>query len=80
MTWILLSLLYAVTNAVYTTYNETRNFNGYVLGIWRVFVISLLVAPWLCTLPPFSSSSYYLILVIQGLMIGCYDSHLFFAS
>ena len=80
MTWILLSLLYAVTNAVYTTYNETRNFNGYVLGIWRGFGISLLVAPLLFTVPPVTSASYYLILVIQGLMIGIYDSHLFFAS
>lgn len=77
MTWILLSLLYAVTNAVYTTYNETRNFNGYVLGIWRGFGISLLVAPLLFTVPPVTSASYYLILVIQGLMIGIYDSHLF---
>ena len=80
MTWILLSLLYAVTNAVYTTYNETRNFNGYVLGIWRGFGISLLVAPLLFTVPPVTSASYYLILIIQGLMIGIYDSHLFFAS
>ena len=30
--------------------------------------------------PPVTSASYYLILVIQGLMIGIYDSHLFFAS
>ena len=80
MTWILLSLLYAVTNAVYTTYYESRNFNGYVLGIWRGFGISLLVAPLLFTVPPVTSASYYLILIIQGLMIGIYDSLLFFAS
>ena len=66
MTWILLSLLYAVTNAVYTTYNETRNFNGYVLGIWRGFGISLLVAQLLFTVPPVSRHHITSFLLFRG--------------
>ena len=81
MNWIILSLIYALTNAFYTTYNNKRHFNGYVLGIWRGFGISFIVFPLLITLPdlhlPFS---YFLILFLQGLMIGVYDSHIFFAS
>ncbi len=80
MNWILLSLVYAITNAVYITFNEKRGFNGYVLGIWRGFGIAALVAPLLLTVPMPTSAAYYLILILQGLMIGVYDSHIFFAS
>lgn len=80
MAWILLSLLYAVTNAVYVTFNGKHHFNGYVLGIWRGFGISLLVSPLLFTVPLDMPVDYFLILVMQGIMIGIYDSHLFFAT
>ncbi|MBO5038315.1 MAG: hypothetical protein J6C85_02510 [Alphaproteobacteria bacterium] len=81
MNWITLSLIYALTNAFYTTYNDKRNFNGYVLGIWRGFGITLLVLPLFIALPAANlPSSYFLILILQGLMIGVYDSHIFFAS
>lgn len=80
MEWILLSLLYAVTNAVYITFNGKHHFNGYVLGIWRGFGISLLVSPLLFTVPLDVPADYFLILVMQGVMIGIYDSHLFFAT
>jgi len=80
MDWILLSLLYALTNAVYTTFNSKHHFNGYVLGIWRGFGISLLVSPLLFTVPLDIAADYFLILILQGIMIGIYDSHLFFAT
>lgn len=80
MEWILLSLLYAVTNAMYMTFNGKHHFNGYVLGIWRGFGISLLVSPLLFTVPLDIAADYFLILVMQGIMIGIYDSHLFFAT
>lgn len=80
MDWILLSLLYALTNAVYTTFNSKHHFNGYVLGIWRGFGISLLVSPLLFTVPLDIAADYFLILILQGVMIGIYDSHLFFAT
>ncbi len=80
MDWIYLSLIYALTNALYLTFNAKHNYNGYVLGIWRGFGISLLVSPLLLTVPLNLSPEYILILVLQGLMIGIYDSHLFFAT
>ena len=78
MEWILLSLLYAVTNAMYMTFNGKHHFNGYVLGVWRGFGISLLVSPLLFTVPLDIAADYFLILVMQGIMIGIYDSHFIF--
>ncbi|MCM1323810.1 MAG: hypothetical protein NC218_06580 [Acetobacter sp.] len=80
MNWILLSLLYAVINAVYVMFNSKHHYDGYVLGIWRGFGISLLVSPLLFTVPLDIAADYFLILIMQGIMIGIYDSHLFFAT
>ncbi len=80
MNWIILSLIYALTNAVYTSFNSKYNYNGYILGMWRGFGISLLVSPLLLTVPLNIPIDYFLILVMQGIMIGIYDGHLFFAS
>lgn len=80
MSWIFLSLIYAIFNAIYTTFNEQHRYNGYVLGIWRGFGVSILVSPLLLTVPLINSAPYYVILIMQGIMIGVYDSHIFFAS
>ncbi len=80
MNWIILSLIYAVTNAIYTEFNSRHNYNAYVLGIWRGFGISLVISPLLFTVPLDIPADYFLILVLQGVMIGIYDSRLFFAS
>lgn len=80
MNWIFLSLIYAITNAIYTTFNNAHNYNGYILGMWRGFGISLLISPLLFTIPLNLTSEYLLILILQGIMIGIYDSHLFFAT
>ena len=78
--WIFLSFIYAITNAFYTNYNNQRRYDGYVLGIWRGFGISLALSPLLLTVPLNINSNYMIILIIQGLLIGLYDSHIFFAS
>lgn len=78
--WILLSFLYAITNALYTAYNEKHHYNGYILGIWRGFGVSLCSAPLLTLTSLHLPLSYLLILTVQGILIGIYDSHLFFAS
>lgn len=80
MYWIILSLIYAIFNAIYIAFNETKHFNGYVLGIWRGFGISIISLPLLITTNLELSPTLILILIIQGLMIGIYDSHVFFAS
>lgn len=78
--WILLSFLYAITNAIYTTYNDKRHYNGYILGIWRGFGIAFCILPFATTVTWKLSWDYWSILIVQGILIGIYDSHIFFAS
>lgn len=78
--WIALSLIYAFSNAFYQNYNDKRRYNGYVLGIWRGFGVSLCAAPLLYFTPLKISGAYLYILTVQGLLIGFYDSRVFFAS
>lgn len=78
--WILLSLIYAISNAFYVSYNDKHHYNGYILGIWRGLGVSVCTAPFLFFTPLNLSIPYLLILTIQGILIGIYDSHLFFAS
>lgn len=78
--WIGLSLIYALSNALYQNYNDNRRYNGYVLGIWRGFGVSLCAAPLLYFTPLKLSGAYLYILTVQGLLIGFYDSRVFFAS
>ena len=78
--WIALSFIYAITNAFYTNFNNQRRYNGYVLGIWRGFGVSLCVSPLFLTIPLNISLNYLIILIFQGILIGLYDSHIFFAS
>lgn len=78
--WIILSIIYAITNAFYTNYNDKRRYNGYILGMWRGYGVSLCIMPLILTIPWDIPLSYLIILIIQGLLIGIYDSHIFFAS
>ena len=78
--WVILSLIYAFTNAIYTNYNDKRHYNGYILGMWRGYGVSILVIPLFFTIPLELNRNYLLILIIQGILIGIYDSHIFFAS
>lgn len=80
MLWIINGLIYGFFTALYTLVNQRHNFNGYILGIWRGFGISLLFFPFLFLIPLQTDINNWLLLIFQGLMIGIYDSHLFFAS
>lgn len=80
MLWVINSLIYGFFTAVYTLFNQHYRINGYVLGIWRGFGISLLFAPFLFFLPVPHDLFYWGLLVAQGCFIGVYDSHLFFSS
>lgn len=75
-----MSLLYALTNAFYISYNDKHHYNGYILGIWRGFGVSLCTLPFLFLIPVNISLPYFIILAVQGILIGIYDSRLFFAS
>ena len=80
MLWIINGLVYGFFTALYTLVNQRNKINGYVLGIWRGFGISLLFLPFLFFLPLQTSAYNWFLLIFQGWMIGIYDSHLFFAS
>ena len=80
MLWVIDGLVYGFFTAVYTLFNQHYRLNGYVLGIWRGFGISLFFLPFLLFFPIPSEVDYWFLLIFQGLLIGIYDSHLFFAS
>ena len=80
MLWIINGLVYGFFMALYTLVNQRHKFNGYVLGVWRGFGISFLFLPFLFFVPLQTDLKNWYLLVIQGLLIGIYDSHIFFAS
>ena len=52
----------------------------YNLAVSLLFGISLVFMPFLYFFPVPESAYYWFLLIFQGLLIGIYDSHLFFAS
>lgn len=80
MLWIINGLVYGFFMALYTLVNQRHKFNGYVLGVWRGFGISFLFLPFLFLVPLQTDLRNWYLLILQGLLIGIYDSHIFFAS
>lgn len=80
MIWIINGLLYGFFTALYTLVNQKYKLNGYLLGIWRGFGIAVFFIPFTPLFPLPTSLYYWALLIIQGILIGFYDSHLFFAS
>lgn len=80
MLWIINGLIYGFFMALYTLVNQRHKFNGYVLGVWRGFGIALIFAPFLFLVPLQTDIRNWELLLIQGVLIGIYDSHVFFAS
>ena len=80
MLWIIDGLIYGFFTAVYTIFNQHYKLNAYLLGMWRGWGIAFCFAPFLYFLGFPSSAYYWFLLIMQGLMIAVYDSHLFFAS
>ncbi len=81
MLWVINGLIYGFFTALYTLVNQKYKMNGYLLGIWRGLVISLIFLPFLLYNFPWPQTFYHWsMLIVQGLCIGYYDSHLFFAS
>ena len=80
MLWIINGLVYGFFMALYTLVNQRHKFNGYVLGVWRGFGIALLFVPFLLLVPLQTDLENWYLLILQGLLIGIYDSHIFFAS
>ena len=80
MLWIINGLVYGFFMALYTLVNQKHKFNGYVLGVWRGFGISILFLPFLFFIPLQQDIKNWILLIIQGILIGIYDSHIFFSS
>lgn len=80
MLWIINGLIYGFFMALYTIVNQKQRINGYVLGVWRGLGIAAVFAPWLMAVPLPSEAYNWGILTLQGILIGVYDSHIFFAS
>lgn len=81
MVWVINGLIYGFFMALYTLVNQHYKLNAYLLGIWRGFGVCLLFFPFLYFNFPWPQSAYHWgLLVLQGLCIGYYDSHLFYAS
>jgi len=80
MLWVFYSLVYGVFTAIYMLFNQHYKINGYILGIWRGFGICALFLPLLFTVSPPHQPHYWLLLAIQGVCIGIYDSNIFFNS
>ena len=80
MLWVVNGLIYGFFTAVYMLFNQHYKMNGYVLGMWRGFGICVLFLPMLMFYPVPKELHYWLLLIVQGICIGVYDSHIFFAS
>lgn len=80
MLWVVNGLIYGFFTALYLLFNQHYKVDGYILGIWRGFGISLLFLPLIFFFTPPQNIFYWLLLIIQGICIGIYDSHVFFAS
>ncbi len=80
MLWIINGLIYGFFTALYTMVNQRHRFNGYILGVWRGFGIAFLFLPLLFFVPLQTDWRNWILLVLQGVFIGIYDSRLFFAS
>ena len=80
MLWVINGLIYGFFTALYTLVNQHYKLNGYVLGIWRGFGVSLCFLPFIFLLPLQTDAYIWALLIFQGVLIGIYDSHLFFAS
>ena len=80
MLWVANGLIYGFFTAIYLLFNQHFKINGYILGIWRGFGICLFFLPCLLFYPLPRDGYYWLLLIAQGLCIGIYDSHIFFAA
>ncbi len=80
MLWVINGLIYGFFTAIYLLFNQHFKINGYILGIWRGFGICLIFLPCLLFYPIPRDGVYWLLLIVQGICIGIYDSHIFSAS
>ncbi len=80
MTWVITGLFYGLFMSFYTYINQKYKLNGYILGMWRGFGIMLVTFPIIFVEPFYFDPIYFILLTVQGLFIGYFDSRVFMAS
>ncbi len=80
MTWVITGLFYGLFMSFYTYINQKYKLNGYILGMWRGFGIMLVTFPIIFVEPCYFDPIYFILLTVQGLFIGYFDSRVFMAS
>lgn len=80
MTWVITGLFYGLFMSFYTYINQKYKLDGYILGMWRGFGIMLVTFPIIFVEPFYFDPIYFLLLTVQGLFIGYFDSRVFIAS
>ena len=80
MTWVITCLFYGLFMSFYTYINQKYKLNGYILGMWRGFGIMLVTFPIIFVEPFYFDPIYFILLTVQGLFIGYFDSRVFMAS
>ncbi len=80
MLWVISGLFYGLFMSFYTYINQNNKVNGYVLGLWRGFGVAFVCFPLVLITPFEWDFSFFLMLLVQGVMIGYYDSRIFFSS
>lgn len=80
MTWVITGLFYGLFMSFYTYINQKYKLNGYILGMWRGFGIMLVTFPIIFVEPFYFDPIYFILLTVQGLFIGYFDSRVFMSS
>ena len=80
MVWVICGLFYGLFMSFYTYINQNNKVNGYVLGLWRGLGVAFVCFPLVLITPFQWDVPFFVMLVLQGIMVGYYDSHIFFSS
>lgn len=80
MIWVISGLFYGLFMSLYTYINQNNKINGYILGIWRGFGVAFVCFPLILITPIEWDFGFFIMLIVQGIMTGFYDSSIFFSS
>lgn len=80
MLWVFSGIFYGFFMSLYTFINQKYKINGYILGMWRGFGVTIISLPVFFLIPFEKKSFFYLLLILQGILTGLYDSSLFTAT
>ena len=80
MLWVFSGVFYGFFMSLYTFINQKYKINGYILGMWRGFGVTIISLPVFFLIPFELNGAFYGLLALQGILTGLYDSSLFTAT